>query len=1002
MIAFEEEERYADGVLGGVKAGRQHNDIPSEIYQNGNKDIFAAARVGDSDRVQYLLNSDSVDVLGFSDDEENTPIHLAAACGHVDVVALLTEFSACVNAKNRQGRSPLYCAVLNGHTAVVQQLISAAADVNAADVEGNTPLLHAICEERVDVVRLLLSNDAASDQRNLNGISPMKIAIHKGNPAIVKLLKTHADYIVHQRETSEAADLFTTTCLPSTDCAKAFAQSVARGTTVTQLNLTGSILGVSGARALGLALASNETITKLRLAGTLRVPEEAEVLFGSLVMNTTVQELDVSSCDGLGGATTPHILHPGPSSSSSGSQNAGAIDAGLPARHSGSGSAGHGSGGGGMVHLSRYLAAARCLRLVDVSYVVQSTADCETLASGVRANTGLITLRLIGSSFAGSRRHKGVGAAVKALAEAVRCHKSLEDLSLAGAIWLGDDGVALAPLLASSCALQRLDIHGADLTPSAVKVIVNVVKQRTKELSLVMDAQDMKLLANAQQLHAAVVKLQRGGSNLMDLNLKDCISDESEAVKLFEALRSNSTVASLTLQGNSLGVQALRVLSECLMQPKIGLSSLNLSSCIQSTEELFAFVSGLKRNTSVKYLNINNCPLSHQTAIDMLCDCLTANNTLLRIKGIPTEVAAVLAPYLEINQTIAGEPCPAPDMLFRCIRVGKHGAIPLLLSRYPKLSVQDPNGTLLHALLLQQEQPQLSGLLAVFRAHWLFDNNVSEILEANQSKFDVFRQVVLKLTDEDWIEKESDRTILHVILTECRSRFLNPTQTMLLIREITAKKPTLNAARDRSGLTPAEIAAFCIQAPEIQSLFLMGIISALQRRGWELEASQQEAKALRTEAASREIALQNRIRQLEAHVTLLESDRTKYHEGMDEQAHRIRTLQTRLQNGLKLAEATPEGDTDDSRSSEDLEEIDIVCQEFNYNDVTYLIDTSTNKVYSTESGNPFVGKFMSGLIDFSAVDSDDESEGEDGYNDTARVLNGLEYDIDHEPATVQL
>lgn len=79
-----------------------------------------------------------------------------------------------------------------------------------------------------------------------------------------------------------------------------------------------------------------------------------------------------------------------------------------------------------------------------------------------------------------------------------------------------------------------------------------------------------------------------------------------------------------------------------------------------------------------------------------------------------------------------------------------------------------------------------------------------------------------------------------------------------------------------------------------------------------------QVKALRTEAASREIALQNRIRQLESHVALLESDRTKYHQGMDEQAHRIRTLQTRLQHGLKLAEATPEGDTDDSRSSEGI------------------------------------------------------------------------------------
>lgn len=121
----------------------------------------------------------------------------------------------------------------------------------------------------------------------------------------------------------------------------------------------------------------------------------------SLVMNTTVQELDVSSCDGLGGATTPHILHP--VTSSGGGISLESITGG--GSNVGGGVAGTG-GGGGMVHLARYLAAARCLRLVDVSYVVQSTADCETLASGVRANTGLITLRLIGSSFAGMLQSK--------------------------------------------------------------------------------------------------------------------------------------------------------------------------------------------------------------------------------------------------------------------------------------------------------------------------------------------------------------------------------------------------------------------------------------------------------------------------------------------------------------------------------------------------------------------------------------------------------------------
>lgn len=84
-----------------------------------------------------------------------------------------------------------------------------------------------------------------------------------------------------------------------------------------------------------------------------------------------------------------------------------------------------------------------------------------------------------------------------------------------------------------------------------------------------------------------------------------------------------------------------------------------------------------------------------------------------------------------------------------------------------------------------------------------------------------------------------------------------------------------------------------------------------------------------------------------------------------------------------------------------------MCQEFNYDDVTYLIDTSTNKVYSTENGNAFVGKFQSDGIDFDAIDSDDASESEGGEDDdgddgdTVLGMNGV-YGVDHEPATVQL
>ncbi|CAL1142940.1 unnamed protein product [Cladocopium goreaui] len=73
-----------------------------------------------------------------------TPLHVAAARGHVEVVALLLRSGASVEVENRLGRCPRGATALrvtasNGHAAVVEQLISAGAKVDAASNSGRGP-----------------------------------------------------------------------------------------------------------------------------------------------------------------------------------------------------------------------------------------------------------------------------------------------------------------------------------------------------------------------------------------------------------------------------------------------------------------------------------------------------------------------------------------------------------------------------------------------------------------------------------------------------------------------------------------------------------------------------------------------------------------------------------------------------------------------------------------------------------------------------------------------
>ena len=63
---------------------------------------------------------------------------------------------------------------------------------------------------------------------------------------------------------------------------------------------------------------------------------------------------------------------------------------------------------------------------------------------------------------------------------------------------------------------------------------------------------------------------------------------------------------------------------------------------------------------------------------------------------------------------------------------------------------------------------------------------------------------------------------------------------------------------------------------------------------------------------------------------------------------------------------------EDHDSDDDSEEV--ACKELTVDDVVYLLDPETLKVYARESPNGFIGKYDGNSIDFDAVDSDDEDE----------------------------
>ncbi|OCL05848.1 ankyrin, partial [Glonium stellatum] len=65
---------------------------------------------------------------------------LAADKGHEEVVRLLIEKGADVNAKNNEGEAALHLAARNEHALVARLLIAGGADVNLSNDTGSTVL----------------------------------------------------------------------------------------------------------------------------------------------------------------------------------------------------------------------------------------------------------------------------------------------------------------------------------------------------------------------------------------------------------------------------------------------------------------------------------------------------------------------------------------------------------------------------------------------------------------------------------------------------------------------------------------------------------------------------------------------------------------------------------------------------------------------------------------------------------------------------------------------
>jgi ankyrin repeat protein len=172
--------------------------------------LYHAAMFGLRDLAEHLITEhpEHVNARG---GKQDTPIHVAACAGHVNIISLLIKHGADMEARWRSGNdgTPLHRAAWRGRLELGQCLLDHGAYINARDRGHDTPLIHALLARHVEFARMLLERGAVIDAQDNRGKTALHFAIRSGYTQAVQLLLEHgADVNVCDNE-GQTASQFT-------------------------------------------------------------------------------------------------------------------------------------------------------------------------------------------------------------------------------------------------------------------------------------------------------------------------------------------------------------------------------------------------------------------------------------------------------------------------------------------------------------------------------------------------------------------------------------------------------------------------------------------------------------------------------------------------------------------------------------------------------------------------------------------------------------------------
>ena len=145
------------------------------------------------DGINALKNIETINLLssygGKSGAEDS--LNVASFLGNLEAVEKHLKNGADLNVRNSFGGTPLHDAVWNGHYEIVKALIAKESNLNSKTNDGMSAMHLAILRNHKEITDLLIANEANINSINKEGKTPIDFARMRGDKEAVALLSKH-------------------------------------------------------------------------------------------------------------------------------------------------------------------------------------------------------------------------------------------------------------------------------------------------------------------------------------------------------------------------------------------------------------------------------------------------------------------------------------------------------------------------------------------------------------------------------------------------------------------------------------------------------------------------------------------------------------------------------------------------------------------------------------------------------------------------------------------